>query len=254
MTVQLRPTACEANTVRKRILNLSVFIMCFLGCVWRLSVGICGEPLLLLLLLKTSVVVAAMMGCFSSSSFFFPRFCPFYFNFPLCRVLILYSMIFKLSISTLLFSTEYQQDDVFNECVKELIDSALEGRNATVLAYGQVSHCRFNQPPYCHRHVFSLFIPDFDVCLLSSRCALAEKQGDKKLRSGGRQTTNNSLLVKEIVVLVLVNFNKRQSDFKLWQRSALHVWCGNASKGQFKVQNNTNIQRLQLYSWRRVLI
>lgn len=40
------------------------------------------------------------------------------------------------------FDTDCDQEDVYNTCVRKLVDGALEGYNATVLAYGQVSQNR----------------------------------------------------------------------------------------------------------------
>ncbi|KAK6630613.1 hypothetical protein RUM43_014598 [Polyplax serrata] len=37
------------------------------------------------------------------------------------------------------FDLDCDQEEVYDTCVKKLVDGALEGYNATVLAYGQVS-------------------------------------------------------------------------------------------------------------------
>lgn len=47
------------------------------------------------------------------------------------------------------FDTGCEQEEVYNTCVKKLVEGALEGYNATVLAYGQVrfQNLSFSSPP-----------------------------------------------------------------------------------------------------------
>lgn len=40
------------------------------------------------------------------------------------------------------FEPTVGQQDIYETCVRKLVDSALDGYNATVLAYGQVSYLR----------------------------------------------------------------------------------------------------------------
>lgn len=42
------------------------------------------------------------------------------------------------------FEPSVYQQEVYETCVKNLVEAALDGYNATVLAYGQVSDCYFD--------------------------------------------------------------------------------------------------------------
>jgi kinesin family member 21 len=55
------------------------------------------------------------------------------------------------------FDTEEIQTNIYEACVSQLVEGALEGYNATVLAYGQVRSTKFSNkqnhgsyhPKYC---------------------------------------------------------------------------------------------------------
>lgn len=40
-----------------------------------------------------------------------------------------------------MFDMDSQQDTIYSDCTEQLIEGCLEGYNATVFAYGQVSLC-----------------------------------------------------------------------------------------------------------------